>query len=523
VDWARRAAAVSHDGEAIYGAQVVAALIALAFVEMDIAAMIDAAARFIPRDSLIYGLIQDMKGWAADSGDDWRATLAHIHEEYPYSRFGTGCPMVSNHAIILLALLHGKGDFSRSLMIANTAGYDTDCNSGNVGCILGVMTGLSGLESGPVDWRGPVADRLYLPTADGGRAITDAVRESVEIVNTARALRSLPPLRPKNGARFHFSLPGSVQGWQGDGLALRGEGGRLALRWDGGAAARAGTATFTPPNDLKMGAYSLIASPTLYKGQTITASLQASDTPCSARLYVKTYGDGPAPTQHSGPARTLAAGETARLALTVPDTDGQPVSEVGVELAGDAAGAAFLDWLTWGGTPSLVFKKPSAGGEGWLRAWVDGADHFGSRSASPDWPYRVIQNEGVGLVMQGEGSWRDYTVSADVRPHLSEQIGLCAACRGLRRYIALLLDADGRIRLVRRHDDALVVLAESDRTWAYERRLSLSVTVSDDRISGSVDGHALSAASDGLPVHGAIGLLVAQGNAEFSPVTVHPA
>ncbi len=36
VDWARRAASVSHDGEAIYGAQVVAALVALAFTETDL-------------------------------------------------------------------------------------------------------------------------------------------------------------------------------------------------------------------------------------------------------------------------------------------------------------------------------------------------------------------------------------------------------------------------------------------------------------------------------------------------------
>ncbi len=165
-----------------------------------------------------------------ENGDDWRATLARIHEKYPYSRFGTNCPMVSNHAIILLALLHGKGDFSRSLMIANTAGYDTDCNSGNVGCILGVLHGLAGLESGPTDWRGPVADRLFLPTADGGRAITDALRETYEIVNSARALQALPPLRPKGGARFHFSLPGSVQGWQGDGLTVHHDAARLALR-----------------------------------------------------------------------------------------------------------------------------------------------------------------------------------------------------------------------------------------------------------------------------------------------------
>ena len=86
-------------------------------------------------------------------------------------------------------------------MIVNTCGWDTDCNSGNVGCIMGIKNGLAGIDQGP-DWRGPVADRLYLPTADGGRCITDAVIETYHIVNTARALNGLEPIAPKGGARF---------------------------------------------------------------------------------------------------------------------------------------------------------------------------------------------------------------------------------------------------------------------------------------------------------------------------------
>ena len=116
--------------------------------------------------------------------------------------------MVPNHALIIHALLHGDDDFQKSLMIVNTCGWDTDCNSGNVGCLLGIKNGLAGLETGP-DWRGPVADRLYLPTADGGRAISDAVTESVHVVNIGRALAGEAPLQFKEGARFHFELPGA--------------------------------------------------------------------------------------------------------------------------------------------------------------------------------------------------------------------------------------------------------------------------------------------------------------------------
>ena len=79
--------------------------------------------------------------------------------------------MVPNHALIIHALLHGDDDFQRSLMIVNTCGWDTDCNAGNVGCLLGIKNGLATLATG-ADFRGPIADRLYLPTADGGRAIS---------------------------------------------------------------------------------------------------------------------------------------------------------------------------------------------------------------------------------------------------------------------------------------------------------------------------------------------------------------
>ena len=98
-------------------------------------------------------------------------------------------------------------------MIVNTSGWDTDCNSGNLGCLLGIKNGLATLDAG-VDWRGPVADRLYISAAEGGRGITDAAREATFPAGIGRALAGEPARPPKEGARFHFDLPGSVQGFQ---------------------------------------------------------------------------------------------------------------------------------------------------------------------------------------------------------------------------------------------------------------------------------------------------------------------
>src|SRR5262249_46380122 len=180
-DFARRAGSVSHDGEAIYGAQVIAAIEAEAYVESDLNKLLDTAVGCIPRDCLIYRMISVIREWHAEY-PDWHQTREQIATNYGYDKYGGERPLDANPAPIIMSLVHGQGDLARSLMIVNTAGWDTDCNSGNVGCILGIRNGLAGLAAGR-DWRGPLADRLYLPTAEGGSAISDAVLETYKVVN----------------------------------------------------------------------------------------------------------------------------------------------------------------------------------------------------------------------------------------------------------------------------------------------------------------------------------------------------
>jgi ADP-ribosylglycohydrolase len=164
-DLARRAASVSHDGEAIYGAQVLAAMESLAFVERDLDTLIDTAMTFIPRDSVIFRLIADLREWRARFAD-WRVARERIAAHYGYDRYGGGCHIIPNHALIHLGLLYGEDDFQRSLMMTVTAGWDTDCNAAMWGACWGSRMDWQASMPGP-DWRSPVADRLYLPTADG--------------------------------------------------------------------------------------------------------------------------------------------------------------------------------------------------------------------------------------------------------------------------------------------------------------------------------------------------------------------
>ena len=49
--------------------------------------------------------------------------------------------------IVSAALLFGEGDFNKSIGLAVGAGYDTDCNGATVGSIIGMMHGITGIDS----------------------------------------------------------------------------------------------------------------------------------------------------------------------------------------------------------------------------------------------------------------------------------------------------------------------------------------------------------------------------------------
>ena len=243
-DLAERAARVSHDGEAIHAARVVAALVAHAFVESDMDRLLDTAVGLVPAGSLIARIHADVREWAA--GGDWKATRDRIEERYGYHLYGGNCHVVPNHATVVNALAHSAGEFAAAMTVVNTSGWDTDSNAGNVGAICGVRGGLAGLDAGP-DWRGPIADRMYLPSTDGGSTITDTAREALTLAAHGRAWAGRPAApAPKDGARFHFGLPGAVQGFEvvGGAGTVAHAAGRLAVRPD----ADAPLTVATPPS-----------------------------------------------------------------------------------------------------------------------------------------------------------------------------------------------------------------------------------------------------------------------------------
>jgi ADP-ribosylglycohydrolase len=527
---ARRAGRVSHDGEAVHAAQLLAAMESQAFVERDVDALLDEGLRHIPANCLIARLIADLRAWHVQY-PAWQDAFAQIQARYGYDKYGGGCHVIPNHAIIILALLYGGHSTREALTIANTCGWDTDCNSGNVGCLMGIKEGLEGLQA-EANYREPVADRLYLPTADAGHTVTDALSEALSIVNIGRVLAGQPALAPKGGVRYHWELPGSAQGWLVDAspdtcaASLENVAGHsavgkrsLAIRYKprGGDAAtrRTRIRRETYPAYISKGSgYGMVACPQLYAGQTVTATLQADAAnagPVEARLYVVARSQAESPSLSYGPTTRLAPGARATLAWPVETDPGAIIAWVGLELDAkdDAAGSVYLDTVDWHGVPQAELVPANPIDTRWLEGWASAlsamAHEWGGHTM------RLVQNEGAGMAIQGQREWGDYQVEARLAPHMARSFGLAARVQGLRRYYALRLAPGGHAQLVRELDGA-TVLATVPYSWELYRAYDLRLTVTGARIQAAIDGMPLFDVHDPGPLaSGAVGLLVEEG------------
>ncbi|CAN8104146.1 unnamed protein product [Discula destructiva] len=536
---AKEAGSVSHDGESVYAAMLWAAMEAEAFVSKDVNHLLDTGLSIIPKDSAIARMIADVRAWHAADGD-WLKTRQRIEDTYGYDKYCGVCHIMPNHGIMVMALLYGGNDFSQAMYIMNTAGWDTDCNSGNVACLVALMHGLDAFK-GDLDWRGPVADRALISSADGGFSMANAGSIAVDIANFGRRIAGLDPLPPpKDGAQFHFSLPGSLQGFSVTGATLLHEYdangvGVLAIKCSGlttdGEAVEVLTESFMAPNVLKMPTYPLMASPLVYPGQTLKAKLRLpvpSSFSVQAMFRLKVYGPNNELLVKDSDVTELRPGEDRVIEWTIPDSfDSQPIQAIGIAFRAKETvltGKIILDSLGWTGVPRMVLKKPSGrAGHFWMKAWVKGVDNF---LAWRKLPFTIVQNRGEGILIHGTRDWTDYRVTVGAfSVGLGEPSGVAIRVRGLNRYYALVFAGNGKlVSLVKALDEQRIVLASMDFPWELDKGYEVFIQASGTQIEGGIGGTSVRlAAQDGQYRGGGLGLLVSNGTVAAGPVQVDPA
>jgi hypothetical protein len=153
---AYRDASNSQVRNGIYSGIFFATLMADVLAHGDVARAIDTAGQFVPPGSRFAEMIRFVRSeCGGDSG--WQEVNAAILDRWPEEtqKFNHSIP---NAAIVLLGLLEGGGNFTRTLGITVMAGLDTDCNGATAGSIMGCALGTGGI---PEHWTTPLDDTLY--------------------------------------------------------------------------------------------------------------------------------------------------------------------------------------------------------------------------------------------------------------------------------------------------------------------------------------------------------------------------
>ncbi|MBD3243458.1 MAG: hypothetical protein GF331_22905 [Chitinivibrionales bacterium] len=161
----------------LYGALWTTACVAAAFVESDPEVIVQRGLEQIPAECAFRDELESTIDTVTRNGNDFDATLDDID-----SRWNRYAPNLAapNCAIIAAGLLHGKGDFARSLCLCVCGGYDTDSNGATLGSILGAMYGARAI---PSEWKDVFSDTLQGGVAGIERiAISQAARETYEIL-----------------------------------------------------------------------------------------------------------------------------------------------------------------------------------------------------------------------------------------------------------------------------------------------------------------------------------------------------
>ena len=169
-EYAKIDGSVAHQGVGIDGEVYLAAIISNSFRISHIPTLIEESLDVLPKDSEYRKFVekcvqitQNYPNWRVGREkmlDEWNIIRSQLRSKAKtwrrrrlYLKYMHWLHVLPNAGIIVLSLLYGANEkedpFGRSICLAGMMAYDTDCNCGNVGTIMGV---LHGAENIPKRW-----------------------------------------------------------------------------------------------------------------------------------------------------------------------------------------------------------------------------------------------------------------------------------------------------------------------------------------------------------------------------------
>lgn len=547
---AGKASSVSHDGNAVYGGRFVAAAVSLAFVEETIEGVVEKALEQIPADCEYRRAADHVIAFHRQYPEDWAACFRSVQENFGYDRYPGACHVIPNAAVMILSMLYGQGDFERTIEICCMCGWDTDCNAGNAGTVLGVLNGVQGIDWGK--WRQPVNDFLACSSVIGCLNITDIPAGASYMAKCGYRLfhedipeRWAPALSHPEDC--FFAYPGSTHAMcvrvQKDqrypyrthsflrstseaslscGRALK----LYCCRVTGGQAVDLYRRTYLHPADFQDSRYDPAFSPTLYPGERLRGWVCVPEYAgcCRAGLYVGFRGG-----EHLvGTVRRCDPGEWIELTLEIPAGDGL-IEEAGFRFfvegpdTDKAELCVLVDALVTDGQPDYTVRFANESVEYWKPTHQEITQFTQLKGLAR------LENTALHLccddfeeIYTGKISWEDYTVSGDFTPGAGTEHLLLFRVQGAIRSYAFGFSGDGTAVLLKNRG-GYAVLKQCRYPWSCGKTYRLSVTAAGNAISCRINGETVIEYADaGRPyLHGAVGAAVrAQSQCRITQMSV---
>ena len=243
---------IMNYGDGWYGGIYVGAMYSLAFVTNDIHVIAKEALKTVPSQSEFYQCMNDVINWHKKYPKDWKQTWLEVQKKWADD---IGCPegvfapfnidAKVNAAYVVIGLLYGNEDFTKTLEITTRCGQDADCNPSTAAGILGTMMGYEKIpeywkmglkEAEGIDFKYTTMslDDVYgigLKHAldniarNSGKINGDQITINVQSPLPVRFERSFPGLFPSNKIPVKWSdnKDEISFNYEGTGFVLRGE------------------------------------------------------------------------------------------------------------------------------------------------------------------------------------------------------------------------------------------------------------------------------------------------------------
>jgi ADP-ribosylglycohydrolase len=523
-DFGEAAARVSHDGEGVFGARFFCAAISKAFETNDINEIIEAGLGQIPEHSTYAQVARAVLDFHKHHPDDFRACRDMLERDWGYDKYKGVCHIIPNAGVCILAMIYGQGDFNRTVEIATMCGWDTDCNAGNVGTVLGVACGLEGIAD---KYRKPINDSIVMSGISGYLNILDIPTYAKELAILGYRLAKEPCPQElldsftAHEIYFDFELPGSTHNIRvsdpffcriqhSTEKAYRGSGSLEVLfdRMTRGEQSKIYYKPFYTRDDFSDERYSPTFAPKAYSGQKVSMHIYLDQWSGNETMgfapYVRLAKSKKELLQGY---RKLVNNEWLHVEFEIPDSEGELIDEVGIVLEAystrtpKSLGRIFIDEFRIYGKSAYTidFNKqminfgcvtPFAHNHG---AWsiVDGAMYL--MTAEPCEAYT------------GNYFSKDYTVSVNVNPQNGYSHMVAVRAQGAMRGYHAGFDGENQVSLYI-NDFGYKKLTGCKFPWQFNREYEFKVTVQGSTITLCIDGEEILRHTDDTFGYGMFGV-----------------